>query len=380
MTSAFRRHVAVYSLAAAALVGGGVGASIYAAVSDTGGGSSTTVQVAATPGAKTSSLSVGQIYAKDASGVVEVEVTSSAGARTFPFGGGGGQQQAQGSGFVYDTSGHVVTNQHVVDGADSVTVRFADGSTYKATVVASDASTDVAVLKVDAPTSKLHPLTLADSSKVAVGDGVVAIGSPFGLENTVTTGIVSAIGREIDAPDGSVISDAIQTDAAINHGNSGGVLLDLQGDVIGVTSQIESNSGSSDGVGFAVPSNTVQAVVTQLLGGGTVKHAFLGVSVQTIPANVADALGVPAGVAIENVESGSAADDAGLRAGTGSQTVAGQQYPTGGDVVTAVDGTKVTTSEQLRGIISAHKPGDTVDLTVVRNGNTRTVHVKLGSR
>ena len=383
MITAFRRHVAVYSLAAAALGGGGIGAGIYAAVAGGGGSSSnpvSSIQPAAAPVAKDSALSVAQIYAKDASSVVEVEVTTNGGQRNFPFGGGGGQQQAQGSGFVYDTSGHIVTNQHVVDGADSVSVTFADGSTYKATVVGTDASTDVAVLKVDAPASKLHPLTLADSSRVAVGDGVVAIGSPFGLDNTVTTGIVSALGREIQAPDNTPIENAIQTDAAINHGNSGGVLLDLQGEVIGITSQIESDSGGSDGVGFAVPSDTVKSIVAQLIGSGTAKHAFLGVGVQTIPSNVAGTVGEAAGVAIKSVQSGSAADDAGLKASTASKTFAGVEYPTGGDVVTAVDGETVTTAEQLRGIISGHKPGDKVDLTVVRAGNTRKVHVTLGSR
>jgi putative serine protease PepD len=380
MSSGFKRHLAAFSVAVAAVGGAGVGAGIYALTSSNGSSTAPIAAQSAAPVAKDSSLSVAQIYAKDAKSVVEIEVTTSAGQQSVPFGGSGGEQQAQGSGFVYDTSGHIVTNQHVVDGADSVTVKFADGSTYKATVVGSDPSTDVAVIKVDAPSSELHPLTLADSGKVAVGDGVVAIGSPFGLENTVTTGIVSGVDREIQAPDNSPIENAIQTDAAINHGNSGGVLLDLQGDVIGITSQIESDSGGSDGIGFAVPSNTVKSVAAQILANGSVKHALLGVEAVTLPANVAQSLGVPAGVAIQSVQSGSAADDAGLHAATGKTTVAGQQYPTGGDVITEVDGTRVTTSEQLRGIIAGHEPGDKVQLTVVRAGDTRTVTVTLGSR
>src|SRR5206468_775980 len=174
--------------------------------------------------------------------------------------------------------GNVITNAHVVDGATSISVRFWNGATYKGTVVGSDPSTDLAVVHVDAPSSLLVPLTLGDSSAVEVGDGVVAIGAPFGLEETVTSRIVSALHRQIDAPNNFTIPDSIQTDAAINHGNSGGPLLDLQGKVIGVNAQIESDSGGNDGVGFAIPSNTVKAIVSQLLANGKAQHAFLGVS------------------------------------------------------------------------------------------------------
>ena len=173
-----------------------------------------------------------------------------------PFG-GGQQGQAQGSGFVYDTAGHVITNEHVVEGANSISVRFWNGAAYKATLVGTDPSTDVAVIKVDAPASMLHPLELGNSSAIQVGQGVVAIGSPYGLEETVTAGIVSALHREMTAPNDFTIGDSIQTDAAINHGNSGGPLLDLTAKVIGVNSQIESDSGDNAGVGFAIPSNTV---------------------------------------------------------------------------------------------------------------------------
>ncbi len=308
--------------------------------------------------------------------MVEVVVTSTSDQGPF----GSQTQQAQGSGFVYDTKGHLITNAHVVEGADTVKVLFADGSTYAATVVGTDAASDVAVIKITAPASQLHPLTLADSAKVQVGDEVVAVGAPFGLANTVTTGIVSALNREITSPDNTPIEGAIQTDAAINHGNSGGPLFDARGRVIGVNSQIESDSGGNDGVGFAVPSNTVASIASQLIATGTAQHARLGVTVQTVSAQAAAKLGSSAGVAVGSVESGSAAAKAGLKAATGSKAIDGTSYPTGGDVITAIDGTRVTTAEQLRGIIDSHRPGDRVELTVVSGGTTRTVSVTLAER
>jgi len=335
------------ALLGSALVGAGAGAGIYAST-----GTHRTVTVAAPAAASASQVAqtsstqpVGQIYRKAGDGVVEIVASSSGGSSSpFPYG-GSGSQAAEGSGFVYDDKGDIVTNQHVIGGADSVSVKLADGSTYKATVVGSDASTDLAVVKIDAPAFALHPLQLADSSKLSVGDGVVAIGSPFGLQGSVTSGIVSALHREINAPDNSPIEDAIQTDAAINHGNSGGPLLDLQGSVVGVTAQIDSDSGGNDGVGFAIPSNTVRSVVAQLLASGKAQHALLGVDVQTISHQAAAGLGVSAGVEIESVQPGSAADGGGLRGSTGHKTVGGQSYPTGGDVITAVDGTTVTTAQ-----------------------------------
>ena len=192
-------------------------------------------------------------------------------------------------GFVYDTQGHVITNQHVVDGAQSVSVKFANGRTYSATVVGADPSTDLAVIDVDAPASVLKPLELGDSSAVEVGDGVIAIGSPFGLDQTVTTGIVSALHRQITSPNNFSIDNAIQTDAAINHGNSGGPLLDMDGDVIGVNSQIESDSGGNDGVGFAVPSNTISRIAGALIDNGSVEHAYLGVAIDDSSTSTAGA-------------------------------------------------------------------------------------------
>jgi putative serine protease PepD len=369
----------VAAVTAAALVGAGGGAATYAAL---GSGSTTVRQVTvgstAEPAAATTGLSVAEIARRTAKGVVEITVTSA--GQPSPFGGTGQAQQAQGSGFVLDKQGHIVTNEHVVDGAQSVSVTFPDGSTYDATVVGSDPSTDLAVIKVDAPASVLVPLRLGDSAKVQVGDGVVAIGSPFGLAQTVTTGIVSALHREITAPNNYAIPDAIQTDAAINHGNSGGPLLDLQGRVIGVNSQIESDSGGNDGVGFAVPSQTVRTIVSQLLSSGKVEHAYLGVAIESIPATAADTLGTKAGAAVTEVRSGSPASAAGLKASTGTKAVDGRPYPTGGDVITAIDGRAVTGADELRAAIDAKKPGQKVELTVLRNGKTTSVEVTLASR
>src|SRR5207248_4021121 len=235
------------------------------------------------PAAPTDARSVDELYRRSYKGVVEITVSSQSSSSS-PFPGGGSQsQRAQGSGFVYDSKGAIVTDQHVVDGATSISVRFWNGASYPAHVVGTDASTDLAVVKVDAPSSLLVPLALGDSGSLAVGDGVVAIGSPFGLAETVTSGIVSALHRQMTSPNGFAIENSIQTDAAINHGNSGGPLLDQQGKVIGVNSQIESDSGGNDGVGFAVPSNTVRSVVTQLLATGKAEHAYLGVAAQTSP-------------------------------------------------------------------------------------------------
>src|SRR5438105_3199599 len=262
-----RRASVLVLLVAALAIGAGGGALATGAFTR---GTKTVVRqvtvAGSEPASASSALSVNDIYRQTYKGVVQITVTSTD-STPLPLG-GSQEQTAEGSGFVYDTKGDIVTNQHVVDGATSVSVTFWNGAKYKARVVGSDASTDVAVVKVDAPSSMLFPLTLGDSSKVAVGDGVVAIGSPFGLAETVTSGIVSALHRQMTSPNGFAIENSIQTDAAINHGNSGGPLLDLQGQVIGVTSQIESDSGGNDGVGFAVPSDTVRAVAAQLLASG----------------------------------------------------------------------------------------------------------------
>jgi putative serine protease PepD len=350
------RKTIAAALGAAVILGAGAGALGVVALTDDDPAAvavSTSQPVADANG----DLSVAEIYEQAGPGVVTITVTSTGGDGFDP--GGfppGNEQESQGSGFVVDEQGHVVTAAHVVDGADSVTVELADGSTYEADVVGTDDSTDVALLAIDAPASALEPLELADSAGVGVGDGVVAIGAPFGLEASVTSGIVSALDREITSPDGFTLTGAIQTDAAINHGNSGGPLLDSSARVLGLAVQIRSDSGGNDGVGFAVPSDTVRSVVAQLLQDGSVEHAYLGVGME----NADDG-----GARITQVAGGSPADDAGLAAG---------------DVVTAIDGTPVESSADLVTAVSEKQPGDTVTLTVTRDGATRTVEVELGDR
>jgi S1-C subfamily serine protease len=380
MSSRTTRTVTVTAaLVAAAAIGAGGGAATYAALGSDG--APTTVRqvtvASSQPAASTSeSLSASEVYEKAYKSVVEITTTLS---QPSPM---GGEQQAsgQGSGFVFDSAGHIVTNHHVVDGAQSVSVRFWDGSSYDATVVGSDPSTDLAVIKVDAPADALVPLALGNSDELSVGESVVAIGSPFGLENTLTSGVVSALNREMTSQNNFTISNSIQTDAAINHGNSGGPLLNAAGQVIGVNTQIKSESGGSDGIGFAIPSSTVSSIVPQIISSGSVEHAYLGVGVATLSQSVADQLGVPAGVMVTEVREGTPAADAGLRAASGSAMVDGQSYPTGGDVITAVEGTAITDGAALQSAIDAKRPGDSVEITFTRDGNSTTLQVSLGTR
>jgi putative serine protease PepD len=209
---------------------------------------------------------------------------------------------------------------------------------------------------------------------------VVALGSPFGLEDTATSGIVSALNREMTSPNNFTISNSIQTDAAINHGNSGGPLLNSAAQVIGVNAQIKSDSGGSDGIGFAIPSSTVASIVPQIISSGSVEHAYLGVGVASLPQSVADELGLPVGVMVTEVREGTPAAEAGLRAATGSTTVDGQSFPTGGDVITEVDGTAIADGSELQSAIDAKHPGDTVTITFTRDGSSSTVEVSLGTR
>ena len=278
-----------------------------------------------------------------------------------PGGSGSQQTQAEGTGYVYDKSGNIITADHVVDGATKITVRFKDGSTAKATLVGTDPSTDTAVIKVSVASSKLTPLQLADSSTVAPGEGVVAIGSPFGYSESITAGIVSAVDRDITAPNGYSISNTIQTDAAINHGNSGGPLIDATGKVIGTNVQIavdSQNGGSANaGVGFAVPSSTVKTVVDQLIAGKVVEHAYLGVTVGDSQAG--------SGAEIGTVRAGGPAAAAGLKSG---------------DVITAIDGTPILNANKLTAAVSSHSPGDKLKITVTRGGSTLTLTATLGTR
>jgi putative serine protease PepD len=341
----------VATIAASLLLAAGVGGAVGAGVAlETGGDSDEGTPTSAQPVARTNSA-VAAVYQRVKDGVVEV--TTSTGGESDPFGNqqGGG---ATGSGFVIDEEGHIVTNQHVVDGAESVSVRFADGSEVDAEVVGTDPSTDIAVLDVDRPSSELTPLRFAAAGSLQVGDSVIAIGSPFGLEGTLTTGVISALGREIEAPNGFQIENAVQTDAALNQGNSGGPVLDSQGQVVGVAAQIRSESGGNVGIGYAIPGDTAQRVARDLIADGSVAHAYLGVS-----------LADDGAAELLEVRESSPADDAGLQVG---------------DVVTAVDGEPIETGDELREAIDAKKPGDKITLTIERNGNERTEQVTLGER
>ncbi len=330
-------------------------------------------------------IDVGDIYRRSGPGVVQITSTSRGQSGVDVFGNPiqGQAQQALGSGFVIDKDGHIVTNYHVVQGASRVEVSFSNQDTVKAEVVGTDPSTDLALLEVAAPAKALTPLSLADSDAVQVGDPVVAIGNPFGLDRTVTAGIVSALQREVRSPNNYTIDHVIQTDAPINSGNSGGPLIDAQGRVIGVNSQIETANGGGGnvGIGFAVPSNTVKSVVAQLLVDGRVDRAFLGVTLQDVSSDVAPVLRLPAhkGVLVGAVEPGSAAAKAGLKGGSTQVVVAGESYQLGGDMIVALGGKQVGSVDALREAIAAHKPGDKVSLTVVHPDGTRaTVEVVLG--
>jgi putative serine protease PepD len=350
------RTLPVLALAVAVGAGGGAGAAVAAL---NGGGSDktrtvTTTTAAAPVAAKTGGLTVNQIYQQAKQGVVDIKVTTSTTQDT-PFGQTRGKAEAEGSGFVIDKQGDIVTNDHVVSGATAIQVTFADGTKASAKVVGTDPSTDIAVVRVSGvDASKLQPLSFGDSSSAQVGDGVVAIGSPFGLADSVTTGVVSALGRTMQAPNHYTITGAIQTDAAINHGNSGGPLLNPSGQVIGVNAQIQSDSGGSDGVGFAIPSNTVKKVAQELISGGKVSHAYLGVELT--------GTGSPT---VASVKSGTPASKAGLKAG---------------DEITAIDGKTISSSDALITDLQGHSPGDKVTLTIRRGGTSASVDVTLGAQ
>jgi S1-C subfamily serine protease len=390
------RLIYAAGLVVSAVLGGGLalgGAALMGGI----GTSTTTVREAAPvfsepiPAVNGSSkgLTINQIYRRAAPGVVQVtatEVVNSTPAIDPFFGTPFPQAQqtkALGSGFVIDKAGHVVTNYHVVAGARAVEVSFSNNESVKARIVGSDPSTDVAVLQVDAHSRALTPLTLGNSDGVHVGDSVVAIGNPLGYERTVTTGIVSALQRIIQAPNTYSIDHVIQTDAALNKGNSGGPLLDARGDVIGVNSQIATADAAAQGnvgIGFAVPINTVKTVASQIIRTGHAEHAFLGITAQPVTASAAKLFRLPSshGLLVETVQPGSAAAKAGLRAGKQRATVAGVTYPLGGDLIDTAAGARLYSIDQLRDAIAGKKPGDKVDLGVYRGDQHLTITVKLG--
>jgi S1-C subfamily serine protease len=329
------------------------------------------------------------IYRQDAPGVVQITATTTTpSTQSDPFNifpSAPQTEQSLGSGFVIDKTGHIVTNYHVIANAQRVQVSFSGQDQIAATVVGKDPSTDVAVLKIDAHARALQPLPLGNSDQVVVGAPVYAIGNPFGLTRTLTSGLVSAVQRQIEAPNSLKIDHAIQTDAAINHGNSGGPLLDGAGRVIGVTSQIQTADASQQGnvgIGFAIPINTVRNVASQIISTGKAQHAFLGLDAFDINATLVKLFNLPtsSGLLIQDVQAGSGAAKAGLKAGSTSVVVQGQSYKVGGDIIVAADGQPVSTFEQLRDAISRKKPGDTMKLDIYRSGSKKSVTVKLGQR
>jgi len=288
-----------------------------------------------------------------------------------------------GSGFVYDTKGHIITNQHVIDGAEAIQVNFLDGSISSADVVGMDIYSDLAVIKVDPEATTLHPVVLGSSSELNVGEPVAAMGNPFGLSDTLTVGIISSLERTLDAAGGYVIIDIIQIDAAVNPGNSGGPLVNVKGQVVGVNTAIQSATGTFTGIGFAVPSDTVKREIDDLIETGGYKHPWLGITASGVNIAVADAVGLdkPQGIIVVDVTSGSPADLAGLRGVDGTVIVDGQEVPVGGDVITDVDGIPVITMADLVVYMERNtSPGDSVVLGIIRDGQDLNLTVILGER
>ncbi len=388
---------------AAALLGGLVVAvfgwiAIAAGWVESDGGTTTTIEAPLsssvdTPTENTSDgggNTVNAIYKEAGDGVafIESQIEPQGSSEGFnPFGepepeGGG---SASGSGFVIDREGHVITNNHVIEGATEVTVKLGDSErSYEAEVVGTDPGTDIALLKVDAPESEFHPLALGRSGEMEVGDPVVAIGNPFGLDRTVTSGIVSALQRNIQAPNGFSISHVIQTDAAINPGNSGGPLINGSGEVIGINAQIATGGGGNGnvGIGFAIPIDTLRSELEQLKETGEVDHAYIGISGGTVTPELAKALNLPVkeGVIVQSVVKDGPADKAGLEAGDTPATVEGAEVRLGGDIITEVDGEKIAEMDELIEIIQESEPGDELQLTIVRNGDEKTADVTLGTQ
>ena len=382
------------ALLAAALAGGTV-AVIGAALVGTGEHTTTIRELVPAPPSlpgevsQTSQvrpLTVRAIYDRDAPGVVQVSTTTKVKLPQTdwfgnPFGPPGTEvQRSLGSGFVIDKAGYIVTNYHVVGNARSVQVSFSNNDSMSAEIIGKDPATDVALLKVRASSRALRPLLLGNSDGVHVGDQVAAIGNPLGLDRSITLGIVSALHRSLTSPEGTPIDRVIQTDAALNHGNSGGPLLNAQGEVVGVSSAISTgDSGEANtGIGFAIPINTVRDVVAELKAQGHVDHPYLGVVTRPVSAAMARVFNLRRGLLVESVAAGSGADRAGLHGGTDQVVVEGESYQLGGDVITKADGMAVTTTEGLREIVSHYKPGESLSVEFYRGTEPLKAEIKLG--
>jgi 2-alkenal reductase len=321
-----------------------------------------------------SSNFLSQLYQKVSPGVVSINVLVNS---------GGQSGQGAGSGFVFDDAGHIVTNHHVVEGANLVVVAFQDGSEARAEIVGVDPYSDLAVVKVERLPESATPLPLGDSSAIVTGDWVVAIGNPFGLNSSMSLGIVSAVGRTIPTGTSFSIPEVIQTDAAINPGNSGGPLLNLQGQVIGVNAQIASNGTMANaGVGFSIPANTVRRVVPTLISAGAFQWPWLGIEGTDVNLFIAQAnnISVDQGAYVVNVIPGGPAAQAGLQGGADLVNIEGVDVPTGGDVIIAADGETIEDYSELLVIIANHEPGTSIALTVLRNGTEQQISVTLGPR
>lgn len=374
----------------AGIVGGAVVAAFFAVllavgVIDTGDDGKTVVRQVGGGTVDADLPSVHEIYQDAGPGVVNIRARVTRRA-TSPFEQGGGSGVSTGSGFVLDKDGYILTNAHVVEGAGSVTVQFEDDTSFPAKIVGSDLSSDLALLQVSGQRkSALHPVELGEAKGVQVGDPVIAIGNPFGLDRTVTTGIVSALQREIEAPNNFSISDVIQTDAAVNPGNSGGPLLDATGKVIGVNSQIATANGQGGNVGiaFAVPIDEAKRVIPELKKSGRVDRAYLGVTTVTLTEAIAEELNLDRGVEgalVQEVVSGGPADKGGIRAGSSQATVDGQTIVLGGDIIVNVDGKAIKTNADVAAAIEDNKVGETIQITVQRRGDSKTLRIKLGRR
>jgi len=323
-----------------------------------------------------SQLSLADLFSKSQDGVVQIVVRKT---------GDNASDRAIGSGIVYDLAGHIITSNHVVEDYQKIRVVFHDGQSYSAKVSGTDRFADLAVIKVDADPQTLHPLPLGDSSKLRIGDQVTAIGSPFGLSGSMTSGIVSQLGRILNPPNlqSFSIPNVIQTDAAINPGNSGGPLLNNYGEVIGINTAIQTETGEFSGVGFAIPSNTMKKIVPVLIQAGHYKHPWLGVSGITVDPDLADSLGLSthSGFLIENIVSDSPSSKAGLHASNQTKTVDGIKYKFGGDIITGVDNTKITKLEDLLNYLQDYKSaGDTMIMHIVRDNKTMDVTLTLQER